>query len=449
MASAVRPQHDRQRFETLALALQLLDNDGSGEPDVLLYQRAGTAPTASGTSPVDRYLAERLQRAAAPVGVRIVLWDGTAWYGATGQPVGDLIIRDRGTLFGLAINPELQFGESYAARRLEVGGPLEPVVEALSRIATPSPSWVDRLRAAMALPTSIAAGRRNVHDHYDLGNDFYAQWLDRDLLYSCAYFPTRDATLEAAQHAKLDLVCRKLQLRRDEYVVEAGCGWGALALFMAREYGVRVRAFNVSREQLEYARDRARREDLTSRVEFVDDDYRHVTGQCDAFVSVGMLEHVGRHQFAALADVLQRTIRPGHGRGLLHFIGRDATRPVNAWIRRHVFPGSYTPTLAEVSAHVLTPAGMSVVDVENLRLHYALTLRHWSERFAAARAAVSVQYGDAFARTWELYLAGSEAAFATGWMQLFQIVFAPRTSAPPYWARESVYPPSTARPSPC
>jgi cyclopropane-fatty-acyl-phospholipid synthase len=146
-----------------------------------------------------------------------------------------------------------------------------------------------------------------------------------------------------------------------------------------------------------------------------------------------MLEHVGLHHFHAMADVLRRTVRPDGGRGLLHFIGRDAPRPLNAWIRRRIFPGAYPPTLAEVTTRVLTPAGMSVIDVENLRLHYAQTLAQWSERFAAAADQVRAVQGETFRRAWQLYLAGSQASFATGFMQLFQVVFAPRDSAPPSW----------------
>jgi cyclopropane-fatty-acyl-phospholipid synthase len=246
-------------------------------------------------------------------------------------------------------------------------------------------------------------------------------------------------SLDEAQIAKLDLVCRKLQLHRGETVVEAGCGWGALALHMAQHYGVRVKAFNLSREQLTYARARAARESLADRVEFIDDDYRSVKGEYDVFVSIGMLEHVGLHQFGALADVLRRTVRRDGGRGLLHFIGRDASRPLNAWITRRIFPGAYPPTLAEVTTNILAPAGMSVIDVENLRLHYAQTLSRWSERFAAARENVRQRYGDTFVRAWELYLAGSQAAFATGWMQLFQVTFAPFESTPPYLTRAKLY----------
>jgi cyclopropane-fatty-acyl-phospholipid synthase len=246
-------------------------------------------------------------------------------------------------------------------------------------------------------------------------------------------------SLAQAQRAKLDLVCRKLRLQRGDTVVEAGCGWGALALHMARHYGARVKAFNVSAEQLDYARARAARQGLSNAVEFIDDDYRNVRGKYDAFVSVGMLEHVGLRRFNSLAEVLKRSLKRDRGRGLLHFIGRDLPRPTNAWIRKRIFPGCYTPTVAEVAARVLGPAGMSIVDVENLRLHYARTLSHWSERFASARQSIRDEFGDEFARAWELYLAGSRAAFATGWLQLFQIVFAPSESPPPSWTRSDAF----------
>jgi len=148
---------------------------------------------------------------------------------------------------------------------------------------------------------------------------------------------------------------------------------------------------------------------------------------------------VGLRHFHSMAEVIRRSLRRQGGRGFLHFIGRDIPRPLNAWITRRIFPGAYPPTLAEVATRVLAPAGMSVVDVENLRLHYARTLAHWSERFASAKDHVRATYGDSFQRAWELYLAGSQAAFATGCMQLFQILFAPRESPPPAWTREDIY----------
>jgi cyclopropane-fatty-acyl-phospholipid synthase len=244
-------------------------------------------------------------------------------------------------------------------------------------------------------------------------------------VYTCAWYPTDRATLADAQVAKLDLVCRKLRLRPGERVVEAGCGWGALALHMARHYGVSVRAYNISTEQLRFARARAAEQRLDHLVTFVEDDYRNVTGRYDAFVSIGMLEHVGRREFASLAATLSRTVDPARGRGLLHFIGRDHPRRLNGWVRRRIFPGAYPPTLAEVTGRILEPADMSVLHVENLRLHYARTLTDWRTRFEGVEDAITSEFGAPFYRAWRLYLAGSEAAFRTGWMQLFQIVFAP------------------------
>ncbi|HXE79156.1 MAG TPA: cyclopropane-fatty-acyl-phospholipid synthase family protein [Vicinamibacterales bacterium] len=395
------------------------------------------AEEAGQTGLFDRLLAAPLRRELSRVGIGLRLWDDPA--DAPSGRVGDLIVGDRRVLFGLLIHPELYFGEAYMEGRLQVRGELEPILEALCRLRPPRPSRIARWHTRLARPNSRRTSRRNVHHHYDLGNDFYRLWLDKEMLYTCAYFPEPDVSLEDAQRAKMDLVCRKLRIQPGDRVIEAGCGWGALALHMAREYGAQVRAFNISREQIAWARERALKEGLAGQVEFVEDDYRNVTGRFDVFVSVGMLEHVGRAHYPSLGEVIHRTLDPRHGRGLLHFIGRDAPRPLNAWIRRRIFPGAYPPTLAEVAEGVLTPFGLSVLDVENLRLHYARTLSHWSRRFAAAADYVQAAYGDSFRRAWELYLAGSQAAFATGWLQLFQVAFAPAEAEPPYWTRASLY----------
>jgi cyclopropane-fatty-acyl-phospholipid synthase len=386
---------------------------------------------------VHRRQAAILQKRLAAAAVRLELWDGSSDYRGT-EPIGALIVHDARTLRGLLLNPHLHFGEAYMRGSLLVRGGLEPVVEAISRLSV-FPSWRERIAARLAAANDLTTARRNVHHHYDLGNDFYQSWLDDQLLYTCAYFEHPAVALEDAQRAKMDLVCRKLRLQPGEKVVEAGCGWGALALHMAREYGVRVRAFNISREQIAYARARAARDGLTGQVEFIDDDYRNVVGPCDAFVSVGMLEHVGLKHFGSLAGVLARVLPRHSGRGLLHFIGRDIPRPLNAWIRRRIFPGAYPPTLSEVATRILVPARLSIIDVENLRLHYARTLAHWGRRFAAIEEQVRARYGDEFRRAWELYLAGSEAAFAVGSLQLFQVVFAPAEAAPPYWTRAELY----------
>jgi cyclopropane-fatty-acyl-phospholipid synthase len=279
----------------------------------------------------------------------------------------------------------------------------------------------------------------NVRSHYDLGNDFFARWLDSQLVYTCAYFETPEQTLEEAQVAKHEHVCRKLGLREGERVIDAGCGWGALALHMARRHGVRVRAFNVSARQVQYARDRAAREHLADRVEFVEADYRDIHEPADVFVSVGMLEHVGRENYQVLGAVMDRCLSPKGGRGLLHFIGRDRSAPLNAWIRKRIFPGAYAPTLAEAAAGTLEPWSFSITDVENLRLHYVTTLEHWRTRYEHALDAIAADHSPDFVRAWRLYLAGSEAAFRAGSLQLFQVLFH-RTGSPSVpWTRSGWY----------
>jgi cyclopropane-fatty-acyl-phospholipid synthase len=277
--------------------------------------------------------------------------------------------------------------------------------------------------------------RENIHHHYDIGNDFYRLWLDRELVYTCAYYASPDMTLEEAQQAKMELVCRKLQLRRGDRVVEAGCGWGSLALYMARHYGVHVSAFNISQEQIEYARARAEREGLADHVEFIDDDFRSIGTGYDVFVSVGMLEHVGRIHYRELGEIIDRAIHPEHGRGLLHFIGRNQPEPLNAWIKRRIFPGAYPPALREAIGDVLEPWNFTVVDVENLRLHYARTLEHWLERFDASADPVRAMFDESFVRAWRLYLAGSQATFQAGCLQLFQIIFGRDVSNDVPWTR--------------
>jgi cyclopropane-fatty-acyl-phospholipid synthase len=301
-------------------------------------------------------------------------------------------------------------------------------------------SWRRHIRSKWLTWSQVNTRRgsaRNIHHHYDLSNDFYRMWLDEHMLYTCAYFPTPEASLEAAQEAKLEMVCRKLRLRPGETVVEVGCGWGGLAIYMAQRYGVRVKAYNISHEQIRYAREWAEREGVTDSVEFIEDDYRTVKEKFDVFCSVGMLEHVGPDHYHELGRVIYRAIGDS-GRGFLHYIGRNRPAPLSVWIRKCIFPGGYTPTIRE-SMEVLEPQSFSVLDIENLRMHYAKTLEHWLARFEAAFDTVVREKGMEFARMWRLYLAGSVAAFRTGKLQLFQVLFAGKDSRFTPWTRDDLY----------
>jgi cyclopropane-fatty-acyl-phospholipid synthase len=401
---------------------------------------AGSWAAAPPSGRAERFLLERLRRLLVRARVRLVLWDGTE-LASPDASAATVLVRDRRTLLAILWDPEQHFGDAYADGRIEVRGDLLAFLEASYR------SWEDKpwrglggaARFVGRRASDLVGTRRDVQSHYDLGNAFYRLWLDDRLVYTCAYFEHPDATLEDAQVAKMDHVCRKLRLRPGETVIEAGCGWGALALHMARHYGVSVRAYNISREQIGHARERARTEGLADRVQFVDADYRGIQGTADVFVSVGMLEHVGLANYGALGEVIGRCLDPLRGRGLLHFIGRDRMRPLNAWIRRRIFPGAYAPTLAQAVDRVLEPGSLSVLDVENLRMHYALTLDHWRRRFESAAARIGAAFDERFVRTWRLYLAGSQAAFSTGVLQLFQVTFGRGGDNEAPWTRASLY----------
>ena len=371
---------------------------------------------------LERVLTEKLYQQIGCPAVQLCLWDGTV-VGDGKPPIGSLTIHEPRVLRHLLLNAVLGFGEVYAQGGLTVQGDLVEVLTELNcalpgAASSPQPRHFRRPWTRH----SLARSKARVYHHYDIGNDFYRLWLDRQLVYTCAYYARPEATLDEAQTAKLDYVCRKLRLKPGETVVEAGCGWGALALHMARHYGVSVRAFNLSREQLAHARHRAQAEGLSDRVEFIEDDYRNTTGRSDAFVSVGMLEHVGAENYRGLGDIIDRVLT-ANGRGLIHSIGRNVARPLDPWTVKYIFPGAYAPSLREMM-DLFEERGLSVLDVENLRLHYALTCADWLARFEQASAAVRQMFDEQFVRMWRLYLAASSATFRSGDLQLFQIVFA-------------------------
>ena len=375
----------------------------------------------------ERWLVAKLMRMAGSPPVRFRLWNGETIEPEQQPARFTLSLADPKALYSLVANPNLAFGDLYSAGRLEVDGDLPDLMEAMYRAVHAArqkwPKWLDALwRNHNPRPTGISEARENIHHHYDLGNEFYRLWLDTaEMQYTCAYYEQADNTLEQAQLAKLEHVCRKLRLKPGMTVVEAGCGWGGLARYMARNYGVTVHAYNISREQLAYARAEAERQGLDNLVTYVEDDYRNIEGQYDAFVSIGMLEHVGKDNYPALSELIKHSLKPD-GIALLHSIGRNRPMLMNAWIEKRIFPGAYPPSIGEFM-ELCEHGDFSVLDVENLRLHYAQTLSHWMDNFTASQDKVTEMYDEHFTRAWRLYLAGSIAAFRAGSLQLFQVVF--------------------------
>jgi cyclopropane-fatty-acyl-phospholipid synthase len=384
-------------------------------------------PTAKGSTGLDRWLLEQLLQLVGDPNLEFELWDG--YVAGSGRSAQRICFNDRGALVRSFLKPTYTFGVLYTAGRITCRGSLVATMEAVYRALSAVrkrggtlPALGRRLFAKRPRANSLGSARDNVNAHYDLGNDFYSLWLDRAYMqYTCAYYAESTYSLEDAQIAKLEFVCRKLDLKPGETVVEAGSGWGGLGRYLARHYGVNVRSYNISSEQVAYARARAAEDRLDDLVEYVEDDYRNITGTYDVFVSVGMLEHVGPNNFDQLGMTIDRCLRDD-GRGLIHSIGQISPRPLNEWIERCIFPGARPPSLKQMM-EIFEPFELVVKDAENLRPHYARTLEHWLQRFEAREAVVKDMFDEDFVRAWRLYLAGSAAAFTTGDLQLFQVLF--------------------------
>ena len=290
-------------------------------------------------SRLDRLLLNVFRNAMGNPPLEFSLWDhGNG--AATDSGILRIAFLTRRALWQTCLRPDLGFGDAFAAGEIRVDGDLIQVLTTAFRATDESPWQEFRRKYLNWVPlshgNSLHESRRNIAAHYDLGNAFYRLWLDPDLVYTCAYYSAATLDLAQAQTAKLEHVCRKVGLAPGMRVVEAGCGWGGLALYMARRHGVKVRAFNISREQIEHARERAHELGLAHAVEFIEDDYRNIDGRYDAFVSVGMLEHVGPDNFHTLGRVIRRCLSP-RGRGLVHSVGRNLPSPMNGWIHRRIF----------------------------------------------------------------------------------------------------------------
>jgi cyclopropane-fatty-acyl-phospholipid synthase len=357
------------------------------------------------------------------------------------EPHLDVVVRLNGKLTStkLAVNPDLYLGESYTDGALIIEqGTLWDLLDICGRnLAQTHRSGQNAfllagkaiLRRFLQL-NSIHAARRNVSHHYDLSRRLYEQFLDPDMQYSCAYFRDPRMSLAEAQNEKKHLIAAKLLLAPGQRVLDIGCGWGGLALFLARHHNVQVLGVTLSAEQLAVARERARQAGLEHRVRFEMLDYRLIKGRFDRIVSVGMFEHVGtpyyRRFFNRISELLE-----DDGVALVHSIGRkNGPGVTSAWIRKYIFPGGYIPALSEV-VPVIERSGLWLTDIEILRVHYAETLRRWREQFLNNQAKLREIYDDRFCRMWEFYLACSEMTFRYGGMMVFQAQLARHIEAVP------------------
>ncbi len=359
--------------------------------------------------------------------LRLKLWDGLEFdLGPT--PSVTIVVKDP-TIVSEITHPTLDLlGSAFVEGRLELA---EGSISEVIRVC-------DELSQALLVEDDDATPPRQYHDkatdaesisyHYDVSNAFYQLWLDRDMVYSCGYFETGEESLEEAQQAKFRHLCRKLRLKPGEYLLDVGCGWGGLARFAAREFGVKVFGITLSKEQLALAQERVKAEGLQDKVDLQLLDYRDLPqdGRFDKIVSVGMFEHVGHANLREYCQILFNAVREGglvmnHGITAKHTDGRQVGRGAGEFIERYVFPNGELPHLSMMSAEI-SEAGLEVVDVESLRLHYARTLEHWSQRLEQNLDAAANEVPEQILRIWRLYLAGCAYAFTRGWINIHQIL---------------------------
>lgn len=387
---------------------------------------------------IDRFLHRTIEKGV----LELTHADGaTARFGspAPGYPEVSIRFADEKVATQIMLDPRLGAAEAYMDGRLLVErGDVMDMID-LIRANRPweragelkAPSALRRARERIATAfdgvNQAARAKANVAHHYDIGNALYQMFLDTEhMQYSCAYWPRADMTLEQAQEAKLAHIAAKLALAPGQRVLDIGCGWGGMAIYLARRAQVTVRGVTLSEEQLALARTRAEAAGVADRVSFELIDYRDLAKRGDRFdriVSVGMFEHVGRPQFGQFFRAAGSMLTDD-GVMLLHTIGRlGGPGSTDAFTRKYIFPGGYIPALSETLA-ASEQYRLIAADVENLRLHYALTLREWHKRTVAHRAEIEALYDARFYRMWCFYLAGATAAFESGGMCNYQIQFA-------------------------
>ncbi|MFD1509458.1 class I SAM-dependent methyltransferase [Lacimonas salitolerans] len=394
-----------------------------------------------------RYLDRMLSHLVRQGELRVTFPDGTTRRYGTGQPSVAITLHAPSLPRRLVLTPHMALGEGYMNGELTVSGDdlralLDLITRNLSRNGLPGfqrpLNGLRRMGRWLQQFNPASRSRRNVAHHYDLSAELYDLFLDADRQYSCAYFTRPDMSLDEAQQAKKHHIAQKLLIRPGMRVLDIGCGWGGMALTLARDYGAQVLGVTLSTEQHTLATHRAHQAGLDGQVQFRLMDYRDVQGPFDRVVSVGMFEHVGVPHYRAYFNKVHDLLTPD-GIALIHSIGRTtppaATSP---WITKYIFPGGYCPSLSETMA-ALERSGLGSTDIEVWRLHYAETLRHWHDRFTANEAKARALYDDRFCRMWRFYLLASEFTFRNAGQVVFQMQLARRQDAVPL-TRDYLYP---------
>lgn len=371
--------------------------------------------------------------------VEIKFWDGSSEKYSQEESAFKIIFNEPIPKSEIIKNPSLTLGEAYMTKKIDIEGSVQKVIESLynnkKSFLNNSDKYAKLLKKAS---NNIKNSKENAKFHYDIGNDFYRLWLDDTMTYSCAYFRTSDDSLTQAQKNKVEHILRKLDLKEGETLLDIGCGWGELIISAAKKYKVKATGITLSSEQYAKVRERIENEKLNDLVEVHLIDYRELKDiKFDKIVSVGMLEHVGKEHIAEYFSTIDNLLSD-NGLSLLHCITSATVGGNNTWIDKYIFPGGYVPSISELIS-AMSDKKFSVIDVENLRLHYGRTLEHWARNFEKALPEVRKTKDETFIRMWRLYLNSCAASFNCGNIHIHQFLFSKGTNNELQWTRDYMY----------
>ncbi|WP_125763265.1 SAM-dependent methyltransferase [Companilactobacillus hulinensis] len=369
---------------------------------------------------LDKKIYDEIFSHSFTIPIKIVYWDGKEkTYGPEGKSDITIKFNTKVPISEVVKHATLTLGEAYMDKDIEIEGSIQKLI---MNAYKQSESFMSNVKLKKIVPKfshSEESNKKEIQEHYDIGNDFYKLWLDPTMTYSCAYFRTPEDTLEQAQMNKVHHILNKLNTKPGETIIDVGCGWGTLMFTAAKEYGLKAKGVTLSQEQYDYVNNKIQEENLSDQMEVMLEDYREVDEKFDHVVSVGMFEHVGKTHLEHYFMQIKNLLKP-EGTALIHGItGQHVGLGVDPWLVKYIFPGGYIPNIKENIGHIMD-AKLQIDDIEPLRRHYQKTVEIWHRNFLKVEDKVDEMYGERFVRMWDLYLQACAASFQSGNIDVIQ-----------------------------
>ncbi len=371
---------------------------------------------------LDKTIYDQIFKRSFTIPITVVFWDGKEkHYGPEGNSDITIKFNKEVPISEVVKHATLTLGEAYMDKDIEIEGSIQKLI---TSAYTQSNSFMSSTKLKKIVPKfshSEENNKKEIQEHYDIGNDFYSLWLDETMTYSCAYFRTPEDDLKTAQMNKVHHILNKLNSKPGETMIDIGCGWGTMMFTAAKEYGLKAKGVTLSQEQYDYVNNKIKEENLTDQMEVILEDYREINEKFDHVVSVGMFEHVGKENLEGYFQTVKNLLNP-NGSALIHGItGQHEGLGVDPWLVKYIFPGGYIPNIKENVGHIMD-AKLQIDDIEPLRRHYQKTVEIWHNNFEKVQDQVEDMFDERFVRMWDLYLQACAASFESGNIDVIQFL---------------------------